>query len=41
MPYSMKKKFLKHLLNTTYIQVKRSGLEGVGIFAIRNIPKGY
>lgn len=36
----LKKKLLKHLREDVYCQVGRSAVHGVGVFAIRRIPKG-
>lgn len=35
-----KKKLLNYLRNDLYVRVQRSEIHGVGIFAIRQIPKG-
>jgi len=35
-----KEALLKELANTTYVKIKPSPLHGIGVFAIRDIPKG-
>ena len=35
-----KEALLKELANTTYVMIKPSPLHGIGVFAIRDIPKG-
>ncbi|MBL7703442.1 MAG: SET domain-containing protein [Ferruginibacter sp.] len=35
-----KKKLLQELSNNTWVMLKPSPIEGVGVFAIRDIPKG-
>jgi len=35
-----KKQLLKHLESNLYVRVKKSDVHGVGLFAIRDIPKG-
>lgn len=35
-----KEALLKELANTTYVMIKPSPLHGIGVFAIRAIPKG-
>ena len=35
-----KKQLLKNLKNETYCRLKQSPIQGVGVFAIRDIPKG-
>ncbi len=35
-----KEALLKELANTTYVMIKPSRLHGIGVFAIRDIPKG-
>lgn len=35
-----KKQLLEHLQNESYVRAQRSDTHGVGIFAIRDIPKG-
>ncbi len=35
-----KAELLAELSNNTYVMLKPSAIEGVGVFAIRNIPKG-
>lgn len=35
-----KQKLLAHLKNDIYVRIKRSPIHGVGLFAIRDIPKG-
>jgi len=35
-----KEALLKELANTTYVMIKPSQLHGIGVFAIRDIPKG-
>jgi SET domain-containing protein len=35
-----KEALLKELANTTYVMIKPSPLHGIGVFAIREIPKG-
>lgn len=35
-----KKQLLDHLQNESYVRAKKSDTHGVGIFAIRDIPKG-
>lgn len=37
---SAKDKLLAELNNDTYVMLKPSGIHGIGVFAIRNIPKG-
>lgn len=37
---SKKDKLLNNLENETYVRLKASPLQGVGVFAIRDIPKG-
>lgn len=35
-----KEALLKELANATYVMIKPSPLHGIGVFAIRDIPKG-
>ena len=35
-----KEALLNELANTTYVMIKPSPLHGIGVFAIRDIPKG-
>lgn len=35
-----KEALLAELTNNTYVMIKPSPIEGIGVFAIRNIPKG-
>ncbi len=35
-----KQTLLNHLKNDIYVRIKKSGVHGVGLFAIRDIPKG-
>ncbi len=35
-----KSELIQHLQNNTYVRLKPSGIHGVGVFAIREIPKG-
>lgn len=35
-----KEALLKELVSTTYVMIKPSPLHGIGVFAIRDIPKG-
>lgn len=37
---ALKKRLIKHLKNDIYFRIKPSAIQGVGIFAIRDIPKG-
>jgi SET domain-containing protein len=34
------KKLLSELTNNTYVMIRPSPIEGIGVFAIRDIPKG-
>jgi SET domain-containing protein len=36
----MKQELIKDLEENVYCRIKRSGISGVGVFAIRDIPKG-
>jgi len=36
----MKQQLLDELINTTYVMLKPSPIAGIGVFAIRDIPKG-
>ena len=38
--YMTKEALLKELGNNTYVMLKPSPIEGIGVFAIRDIPKG-
>jgi SET domain-containing protein len=39
-PFMTREELLSELNNNTYVMLRPSPIEGIGVFAIRNIPKG-